>query len=283
MIEKKVEQHYSRPEADLETKILRAVLATGKQLEEITSQDIASVDEFHIRKSAATREMAELINLQPGASVLDAGSGLGGPSRHLALEYGCYVTGIDLTQSFCDVAKAFAKRFGLDNRVTYQQGSVLDLPFEDNCFDVVWTQHASMNIEDKERFFSELARVVKPGGLLASYDIIAGSGEPVHFPVPWARTEDISFLASAGQQQEAIAKAGFTIESWDDKSQEALNWLEAMNEKAVNNSEAGLNYPFFLEQAPAEMMANQIKNFSNGLTRVVQVIGRLDVDEEELY
>ena len=57
-----------------------------EKLEEITSKDIADLDEFHIRKSAATREMAELIYLQPGASILDAGSGLGRSNENTVTE-----------------------------------------------------------------------------------------------------------------------------------------------------------------------------------------------------
>ena len=274
MVEQKIEQHYSSRGTDLETKILRAVQACGKKLEDITWKDISGIDEFHIRKSLATRDMAELIDLQPGTSVLDAGCGLGGPSLHLALEYGCLVTGIDLTQAFCDVAKAFSKRFGVENHVTYQQGSVLDLPFDDKQFDVVWTQHVSMNIEDKERFFAELFRVVKSGGFLACYDIIEGTGEPVAYPVPWANTPDISFLASEEQQRSAILEAGFSIESWDDKSQEALSWLEKVQEKSRNQSSPAPDFQLFPGDSFAVMMSNLIDNFCNGRTRVVQVIGQ---------
>ncbi|WP_160174115.1 class I SAM-dependent methyltransferase [Endozoicomonas montiporae] len=224
--------------------------------------------------------MASLLNLRPETRVLDAGSGLGGPSRFIASEYGCYVTGIDLTGEFCEVARSFARRFGLQDKLSYLQGTVLDLPFEANSYDVVWTQHASMNIREKVLFFSELARVLKPGGFLACFDIIAGSGEPVVYPVSWAESEKISFLASQEDQLQAISQSGFEILSCDDRSQKALAWLEAVLEKQLNEEEtASLTYKLLLGERMNTMMSNQIKNFQTGRTKVVQIIARKP-DEE---
>ncbi len=82
----KVEQHYSL--GDLEQTILRTLKRAGKDLDQLTLDDLAQIDEFHIRGSEATREMAEEIGLDAGMQVLDVGSGLGGPSRRLASNYG---------------------------------------------------------------------------------------------------------------------------------------------------------------------------------------------------
>lgn len=277
MIEQDVAKHYSGRSIDLEEKILQALQKSGKDLNNLVWTDLAGLDEFHLRRREATVEMAMLLNLQPEIKILDAGSGLGGPSRYLASEYGCHITGIDLSGAFCDVARSLARRFGLDDRLSYQQGSVLDLPFEDDSFDVAWTQHVSMNIENKTGFFNELARVLKPGGMLACYDIIAGTGAPIDFPVPWAKTEKISFLVSAAEQKRAITYSGLKILSWDDKSQEALAWLEMILEKLRTEQVPPLSNKLFLGDKSGGVMANQLKNFQSGRTRVVQIIGRKPV------
>ena len=280
MIEQNVEKHYSDRSVDLEAKILHALKLSGKNLNKLVWTDLSGLDEFHLLKKEATEEMASLLNLQQDTWVLDAGCGLGGPSRHLAAKYGCRVTGIDLSRSFCDVAKAFAVRFGFENKLSYQQGSVLDLPYEDNSFDVVWTQHVSMNIENKQQFFSELYRVLKPGGFLACFDILSGSSEPIDFPVPWASSSEISFLASTEEQKQLITYPGFEIQSWVDQSQKALSWLEAIVEKAKQQKTPPLGYQLFLGERTGEMMSNQIKNFQSGRTRVVQIIARKGADIE---
>ena len=179
-----VQRHYTR--VDLADRIFDALRRAGADLDVLTVDDLGPIDEFHIRGREATTELAEFGALSPGTSVLDVGCGIGGPSRTLAVGYGCRVTGIDLVGEYCRVAELLALRACRNQWVRYAQASALDLPFADGTFDVVWTQHASMNIEDKPRLYGEMFRVVKPGGRLLLYDIVSGPGGPIHFPVPWA-------------------------------------------------------------------------------------------------
>jgi sarcosine/dimethylglycine N-methyltransferase len=136
---------------------------------------------------AATEQLAQIAGIERGAAILDAGSGLGGPSRYLASTYGCRVIGADLSPSFVAVAQLLAQRTGLNALVSYQIGDLLALPFPDSCFDVVWTQHVVMNIPDRERVYREFRRMLRPGGKLAFYDLLATDASlELHFPVPWA-------------------------------------------------------------------------------------------------
>src|SRR5438552_1249972 len=120
----------------------------------------------------ATLELAGQMNLRRDAGVLDIGSGLGGPARTLAEEYGCHVTGIDLTPSFCEAAAAMSTWVGLGKRVAFQQADATDLPFADNQFDAAMTIHVAMNIPAKQQMYAEARRVVRPGGIFAVYDVL---------------------------------------------------------------------------------------------------------------
>ena len=171
-LNEKIRQHYATP--DLGTQILLALENAGKDINDLKPEDLAPVDEFHIRGREATLELAGEVGLGPNMHVLDVGSGLGGSSRCIAGEFGCRVTGIDLTDEYCRTAPMLAERVGLSNLVTYRQGDALDLPFQDASFDVVWTQHAAMNIRDKATLYREMFRVLKAGGALAIYEILAG-------------------------------------------------------------------------------------------------------------
>jgi sarcosine/dimethylglycine N-methyltransferase len=161
---------------------------------------------------AATEQLARIAGIERGATILDAGSGLGGPSRYLAGTYGCRVIGVDLSPSFVAVAQLLAQRTGLNNLVSYQIGDLLALPFPDSSFDVVWTQHVVMNIPDRERVYREFRRMLRPGGKLGFYDVLATDASlELHFPVPWAENSETSFLFTQDETSSVLATAGFTI------------------------------------------------------------------------
>ncbi|MBV8505036.1 MAG: class I SAM-dependent methyltransferase, partial [Alphaproteobacteria bacterium] len=102
-----VETHYTRK--DLGDVILAALKQAGKDLDHLTPDDLAPVDEFHGGQRQATIKLADLAGLRGGERVLDIGSGIGGPSRFLASRYGCQVEGIDLTAEFCRVAEMLTR------------------------------------------------------------------------------------------------------------------------------------------------------------------------------
>ena len=209
-----VETHYTRQ--DLGEVILAALKQAGKDIEHLTPDDLAPVDEFHGGQRQATIRLADLLGFRRGERVLDIGSGIGGPSRFLASRYGCLVTGIDLTAEFCRVAEMLTRLTGLTDKVDYRQGNALDLPFEDTSFDVVWSQNASMNIADRDRLYAEMHRVLRPGARLALQEVVAGPGGEPHYPVPWARDASISFVLTAQETRAKLEAAGFHVVSWQD-------------------------------------------------------------------
>ena len=162
-----VVSHYAA--TSLGTRIGDALHQTGlaDNSDLINWKDLAPLDEFHVRGLAATEELAAGLHLAPGATVLDVGSGLGGPSRFLAATYRAHVTGIDLSPPFVEAATMLSERTGLSDRTTFRVADALDLPFDDSSFAYAWTQHVAMNIQDRARLYSEIFRVLEPGGLFA--------------------------------------------------------------------------------------------------------------------
>jgi ubiquinone/menaquinone biosynthesis C-methylase UbiE len=102
--------------------------------------------------------------------VLDVCSALGGPARHLATSYGCRVTGLDATTRMIQEATRRTAEAGLAERITFEQGNALEMPFADGTFDVVWGQDAWCYVTDKARLIQECARVARPGGVVAFTD-----------------------------------------------------------------------------------------------------------------
>jgi sarcosine/dimethylglycine N-methyltransferase len=217
-----VRDHYRA--TGLTERLKTALTAFGPDEQRLTSQQLASLDQFHTRGLAATTELAKLAGITADMSVLDVGSGLGGPARFIAGTYGCQVTGVDLSEPFRDAARYLTQRTGQSERVSFQTASALDLPFDDGHFDVVLLQHVAMNISDRARLYREIRRVLKSGGRFAIYDVVLNSSDPL-YPVPWARTPATSFLLTAAATREAIEPAGFRTLAWQDDSEAANAWF----------------------------------------------------------
>lgn len=268
-----VQGHYTRQ--DLGEAILAALTAAGKDIHHLKLEDLAPVDEFHIRGREATLELASQLGLNSNHKVLDVGSGVGGASRYLASEYGCPVIGLDLTDEYCRVAQALAGRLGLASRVSYRQGSALDMPFDDNSFDVVWTQHAAMNIADKPKLYSEIARVLRPGGSFAMYDVLAGPVSPLYYPVPWARDASISFLATPDQLRELLGATGLHIHSWRDTSEIGRAWFKEVAAKMQQQGGSpALGFHILLGPDFRLMAQNQVRNLNENRIVLIECVAR---------
>jgi MPBQ/MSBQ methyltransferase len=276
-----VERHYTRP--NLENTILTALRNAGKNVDQLTVDDLAPIDEFHTRGREATANLASLLNnsLQPNLQVLDVGSGIGGPSRYLASRFGCRVTGLDLVEEYCHVADSLAKRVKLDNLLTYRQGDATHIPFDDETFDVVWTQHASMNIAYKKRFYSEMHRVLKPGGKLAIYDVfkgsnssnIDGSTSSIHFPVPWASDPSISHLILREEARKLLKKVvGFREVVWEDKTESVIDWIKQMRKRAQTSGPPQIGLHVLVGPQWSDLVKNLLRNLEEGRIAVAQGI-----------
>lgn len=218
-------QHYAR-EGALTARILSALTAAGKDLDGLTAADLAPYDQFHSRGSQATGELAQLLGPQRGALLLELGCGIGGPARWLASEFGCQVVGLDLTEVYCQTARQLSQRVRLDGQTRFLCADALQLPFAEASFDLVWTQHAAMNIADKAGLYREVARVLKPGGRFGLYDILAGPAGAPHFPVPWASEPAWSHLEAPEALREAVLASGLRQRHWRDLTADTKAWSE---------------------------------------------------------
>ncbi len=266
-----IASHYTG-NGELADRILESLEASGKYRGSLTTRDLTPIDEFHIRGRPATIELAEQLSLNPESKVLDIGSGLGGPARTLAETYQCHVTGVDLTPEFCRTANAMSNWVELSDKVNFLQGDATELPFEDNSFDAAMTIHVAMNIALKDKMYAEANRVLRPGARFGVYDVIQGEGGDILFPVPWARTPEISHLATSSEMRELLKDAGFSIISEIDSSEDSLIWFEELTERMNQKNAPPVSFSRFLGSDFKQMAQNQVRNLQDRRIRTYSFI-----------
>lgn len=175
--------------------------------------------------------------LRPGMKVLDLGSGTGYPALLAAQTVGSSgrVIGLDLAEQMVAAAERKAKRLGLTT-VTFRQGDVTRLPFEDRSFDAVTSRFCLMFLPDIPQAVIDIARVLRPGGWLAAAVWSAPDKNPsislsmeairkiVDLPPPDPTAPGIFRLAKPGDLSGMVERAGFSDVS---ESEFAAEWAYA--------------------------------------------------------
>jgi SAM-dependent methyltransferase len=261
-----VREHYRATGLTERLKAALAVFGPDEPL--LEPQQLEALDQFHTRGLAATAELAELAGITADMSVLDVGSGIGGPARVLASTRGCRVVGIDLSEPFVDAARYLTERTGQSERVSFRSGSALELPFEDGRFDAALLQHVAMNIADRARLYREIRRVLKPRGKFATFDVVANGNEP-HYPVPWARTPDTSFLLTADATRDAIEHAGFRTLAWQDDTGTAKAWIA---QRRMSGPPTSPHLGMVLGPDFAQLFANLARNLVEGRVGILTAV-----------
>ena len=251
-----IEKQYYTPE--LYEDILERLEDQGVDLNNVSRSDIAAVDEFHVRGAQVSKELVMEMGIHD-VRVLDVGCGIGGPSRMLAAEFNCTVTGIDISHEFIRTAQKLSELVGLKDKTEFIQADALNLPFENDSFDVVWTQHVQMNIHDKAKFYAEIRRVLTDGGKLIYYDIFKTDGQDVDYPVPWANDASVSYLGTIANMDNLLNDLEFTRLQITDQTFQAIQFLDGLFEKLKMNGAPKLGLNVLMGDSTKVKLSNILK------------------------
>src|SRR5215470_15825034 len=146
---------------------------------------LAALDQFHAGGAEPVERLLSLGGVGPGQTVVDLGSGLGGPAR-LAAARGARVIGVDRTAAFVALATELTRRCGLADRVSFRVGDMTAPPLPAASADRVLLVHAQMNVADKPALMRSVAGLLRPGGAFLAWEICAAGDADVTWPVPWS-------------------------------------------------------------------------------------------------
>ena len=248
-----IENQYHTP--GLFEDILKRLGEQEVNISNVSREDLAGVDELHVRGAEVSLELAREIKLDD-LRVLDVGCGIGGPSRMLADEFNCQVTGIDLSHEYIRTAKGLSELVGLQDKTDFIQSNALELPFENGSFDVVWTQHVQMNIRHKLKFYSEIERVLTEQGTFIYYDIFRTESGKVNYPVPWADDASMSFLGTTSNMDDILERLCFKNILTSDQSYKGITFLQDLFEKLKINGPPTLGLNVLMGASTREKLVN---------------------------
>jgi len=214
------------------------------------------------------------MELRPGMHLLDVGCGIGGPARYFAAEHGCKVAGIDLTEEFVQVAKSLTRRVKLEHLVEFRQASALELPFEPETFDGAYMIHVGMNIPDKAGVYREVRRVLQREGLFVVFDIMRTASGAIRYPVPWALSEETSFVAEAKSYREALEGAGFRVEHERGRRAFALEFTERVMARLAQDGPPALGLHILMGDKTPVMAKNIRAMMQEGVLEPVEMFAR---------
>lgn len=265
-----VRKHYAT--SNVFKSVLDALILSGKDINNINIKDLSPVDQFHIRGLKASQELASLCGINEKMKVLDIGCGLGGTARFIALEFGCHVLGVDISEEYCNAASKLSELVGLSSLTEFKSGDAVDLLIDDAKFDLVWSEHVQVNVENKKKYYSEIYRVLKTGGQLAIHEVFQEKPLEIYYPVPWADDESINFISTKSEFENVIKEFGFRIKYMEDKTVVSANWFMKAAEKVKNQEPPPLSLQILMGKNWKEKFINMAKNLSDKRIMVIQGI-----------
>lgn len=184
------------------------------------SDDESIADASH----RTVRRLAERLGpLSPDTRVLDIGAGYGGAVRHLAREFGCQATALNLSEVENERNRELNREQGLDDRIDVVDGNFEELPLDDDSFDVVWSQDAFLHSGRRKQVLAEAARVMKPGAQLVFTDPMQSDDCPEGSLQPILDRLHLTSLASPAFYRSAAKDVGLEEVGFEDLTHQLVN------------------------------------------------------------
>lgn len=196
-------------------------------------EPIAEASRRTVRRMADVAE----IKLTPATRVLDLGAGYGGSMRYLAEQFGCHCVALNLSEVENERDREMNEKAGLADRIDVVDGDFTALDFDDESFDLVWSQDAFLHSGDRARVCAEAVRVLKPGGRLVFTDPMQADDAPVDRLQPIYDRIHLDSLGSPGFYRETLGSLGMREVDFEDHSEQLPRHYARVRQALIENED----------------------------------------------
>jgi sterol 24-C-methyltransferase len=177
----------------------------------------AAAEPFHQAIARHEHYLAYMMGLKEGQRVLDVGCGVGGPAREMVKFTGANVVGLNNNDYQIERATRYATKQGVSDKLSFTKGDFMQMSFPPNSFDAVYAIEATVHAPSLEGVYSQIYRVLKPGGTFGVYEWLMtdkyDNDNPHHREVRLGieQGDGISNMVKIDVALAAIKAAGFEL------------------------------------------------------------------------
>lgn len=185
------------------------------------------------------QRMTEVLGpLDSSHRVLDLGAGYGGSMRYLARKFGCRCVALNLSEVENARDREKNRDQGLSDLIEVVDGDFTNLGYDDESFDVVWSQDAFLHSGDRSRVCAEAARVLKPGGRLIFTDPMQADDAPTDQLQPIYDRIHLDSLGSPGFYRQTLTGLGLEEVTYEDHKDQLPRHYARVRSELMANEDA---------------------------------------------
>lgn len=196
-----------------------------------------SHDESIFQASQRTLQVmvSKLRHIDQNTKILDIGAGYGGAARYLASGFQCKVSCLNLSEKQNKRNLKKNEEVGLSELIDVIAGEFEALPFEDNTFDIVWSQDAILHSGNKSQVFNEVYRVLKPQGYFIFTDPMQSDNCPEGVLGPILERIHLKEMASVKYYKQLASNLNMEIVDVVEMPEQLTNHYRRVQEELINN------------------------------------------------